>query len=135
MSSSHTHSQLGTATSISSFVQCPILFWLLPLSVATFILIEVLYMHIYIYIYLYIYIYIYTYIIYGHIYTDYIHYICTYTYIYIYNIYIYIYVYKYKFNFCLFQTILIKIILKWILKIYITNQCHPSSLTASSYYL
>ena len=90
MSSSHTHSQLGTATSISSFVQCPILFRLLPLSVATFILIEVLYMHIYIYIYIFIY--IYTYIIYGHIYTDYIHYICTYTYICIYTIYIYIHI-------------------------------------------
>ena len=36
-----TQSQLCTATSISSFVQCPISFWLLPSSVVTFILIEI----------------------------------------------------------------------------------------------
>ena len=41
MSSACTQSQLCTATPISLFAQCPISFRLLPLSVATFILIEV----------------------------------------------------------------------------------------------
>ena len=42
MSSTRTQSQLCTATPISSFVQCHISFRLLPSSVATFVLIEVL---------------------------------------------------------------------------------------------
>ena len=41
MSSTHTQSQLCTATLISSFAQCPISFRLLPSSVATFILTEI----------------------------------------------------------------------------------------------
>ena len=41
MSSTRTQSQLCTATPISSFVQCPISFQLLPSSVPTFNLIEI----------------------------------------------------------------------------------------------
>ena len=42
MSSTRTQRQLCTATPISSFAQCQISFQLLPSSVATFILIEIL---------------------------------------------------------------------------------------------
>ena len=41
MSSTRTQSQLYTATPISSFVQCLVLFRLLPSSAATVILIEI----------------------------------------------------------------------------------------------
>ena len=40
MSSARTQSQLCTATPISSFIQCPISFWLLPSSVATKVVIS-----------------------------------------------------------------------------------------------
>ena len=40
MCSTHTQSQLCTATTISSFIQCQVSFRLLPLSVVMFILIE-----------------------------------------------------------------------------------------------
>ena len=67
-SSNRTQSQLCTAAPISSIVQCQVfLFWLLPLSVATFILIvwkfpwgnhvsvaDIIYIYIYIYIIYYI---------------------------------------------------------------------------------
>ena len=43
MNLTHTRSQLGTATPISSFVQCQISFRLLPSSVATVILIAISY--------------------------------------------------------------------------------------------
>ena len=42
INSTRTQSQLCTATPISSFVQCHISFRLLPSSVATFVLIEIL---------------------------------------------------------------------------------------------
>ena len=78
MSSTRTHGQLYTATSISLFVQCQVSFRLLPASVDTFMLIEIFLRQlqcsgiynlecsgIYIYIYMYIYnIYIYIYILY-----------------------------------------------------------------------
>ena len=50
ISSTNTQSQLCTATPISSFVQCKVSFWLLPSSVATFILIKTFYLSIYTYI-------------------------------------------------------------------------------------
>ena len=77
MSSTRTHGQLYTATSISLFVQCQVSFRLLPASVDTFMLIEIFLRQlqcsgiynlecsgIYIYIYIiYIYIYIICYVI------------------------------------------------------------------------
>ena len=51
MSSTRTQNQLCTTTSISSFVQSQVSFRLLPSSVATFILIEILYIYIHLLLY------------------------------------------------------------------------------------